>query len=405
MPEHIKFQYSSDDEEKFSVGMETLSWDPPVSCSYDYHVKYNRDSLTAMNKDITSKLDEFGFVVVTDVLTPNQIAEGKRTFYKWYESNDQVQALHDKVSTRGIFKHFHIGGTEFLWQTRTHLSVKRVYRAVHGVKIMTPMVTSLDGACFVPSTWTKKKDRWPKKSWVHTDLKPKGDVECVQGYVSYTNNPEDGRTTIFYRGSHKIFKDYYNEFTADRDKNKQWTKINIDYLKRPAIAKLRTTVNVPAGSMVLWNSRTFHSTQWGERPHERLVAYVCMFPKSMDTPKMAKKRKLYAIMGRTTSHWPCPIGVNEVHPQHYGNLSLRIQYDELPSVAKRVAKKAYFYRLWCALAGRTPPSYKGSDSPIIRRGKTGINTDDVFILGLRLGRHCFFHKKSIGVAKKARTLL
>jgi hypothetical protein len=32
---------------------------------------------------------------------------------------------------------------------------------------------------------------------------------------------------------------------------------------------------------------------------------------------------------RTTSHWPCPIHVNGLQPQNYGNADLMIDYSKL----------------------------------------------------------------------------
>jgi len=371
----------------------------------EYTIKFTGDN-DVDTKNIRDVINKLGFVVVTNVLSPSQISKGKQLFLDWYNNNPQVSSLHIKVSTRGIFKHFAVGGTDFVWYSRTRKAVSAVFRAVHGLQPRAKLITSLDGACYIPASWNKKRDLWPSKSWVHTDQKPKMEGKrCVQGYLSYTDNPSSGRTTIFYRGSHHLFQSYYAEFAKAKKENKQWTRIDINYLKRPEIAKLRTTVSVPAGSMVLWDSRVFHSTQYGTNVHERLVSYICMLPKTMDTPQMAKKRKLYAMLGRTTSHWPVPIGVNAKHTQTYGDDSLLIRYDSLPHIGVQISKKAYYLRIWSFLAGCGKPSFAGSKKKITLRGKSGLNTDDVFILGMRLGRQCFFHGKSTGLQKKARKLL
>lgn len=291
----------------------------PVAFANDFKL----DS-TAIRKALATH----GYVVVTGVLSDEEVRDGRKMFHEWYTSSPQIARLHSKISTRGIFKHFGIGNTSFLWYTRTRKSVHSVYEAVHA-KEGARMVTSFDGACYIPSDY-KRTDN-PKKSWVHTDQKPKKTgFACVQGYVSYTDNAANGRTTVLYTGSHKLFENYYNEFAEQKKLNKHWGKLDYGYLRRPEIAKLRTTVHVPAGAMLLWDSRTFHSTQFGCGQAERLVAYVCMLPKSGDTVKMAQKRKRYMIQGRTTNHLPYPIGVNGLQPRTFGNKDLLVDYDDLP---------------------------------------------------------------------------
>ena len=289
-------------------------------------IKY--DAEMNFGSQLRKTLDAQGFAVVSNVLSDEQVRKGKDLFYQWYYSQSEVFEKHKKVSTRGIFKHFKIGGTRFTWHTRTIPAVANVYRAAHGLPKNERMMTSLDGACFIPETW-ETKDCFPKKSFVHTDQKPlyKGH-KSIHGYVSYTDNPSDGRTTIFYRRSNKYFDEYYEEFTEIRDANKQFNFVDVGYLLRPGVAKHRTTVHVPRGAMCLWSSKTFHSCQWGQAKHERLVSYVAMLPKKIDTPAMSKKRKAYAMEGRTTGHWTNQIKVNGLQPRTYGNDELLIDYNK-----------------------------------------------------------------------------
>ena len=47
------------------------------------------------------------------------------------------------------------------------------------------------------------------------------------------------------------------------------------------------------------------------------------------TEKMQEKRINYFLDERTTSHWPYPLKVNGLQPQHYGNKELIIKYEEI----------------------------------------------------------------------------
>ena len=88
-------------------------------------------------------------------------------------------------------------------------------------------------------------------------------------------------------------------------------------------------MEVPAGSLVIWYSRTFHQNQYGDLPEQRIVQYLCYLHKdnSKNTEANTKKWVKYFIDKRTTSHWPCP--VNGLQPQTYGITYRFIDYSKL----------------------------------------------------------------------------
>ena len=100
-----------------------------------------------------------------------------------------------------------------------------------------------------------------------------------------------------------------------------------------SIKDSKRVLNIPAGSLVLWDSRTFHQNQYGLPGEERIVQYVCYLPKShaKNNDAMKKKRIKYFNEKRTTSHWPTPINVNGKQPQTYGDKSRLIDYSKLVS--------------------------------------------------------------------------
>ena len=81
-------------------------------------------------------------------------------------------------------------------------------------------------------------------------------MECYQGFVSLTNNKE--RTLVVYEGSHLIHKKYFEE--RDNNGSKNWNLICHDFLE--SIKDTKKVLNVKAGSLVLWDSRTFHQNQY-----------------------------------------------------------------------------------------------------------------------------------------------
>ena len=89
-------------------------------------------------------------------------------------------------------------------------------------------------------------------------------------------------------------------------------------------------LNVPAGSLVLWDSRTFHQNQFGfPSEEERIVQYVCYLPKNhvKNTISNQSKRLKYFNERRTTTHWPCPVKVNSKQARTFGNQNFVIDYE------------------------------------------------------------------------------
>ena len=105
--------------------------------------------------------------------------------------------------------------------------------------------------------------------------------------------------------------------------------IDYDYLN--TIQDKKKLLKIPAGSLVLWDSRTFHQNIVSNSDEERLVQYVCMKPKDdrLNSPSQTKKRLQYFENLRTTSHWPYPIKVNGMQPRTYGNNEYLIDNDAL----------------------------------------------------------------------------
>lgn len=265
------------------------------------------------------QLEEKGYCIVEDVLSPEEIEEARRNFDEWLHSSTQILAIHDKISPHGIFKHFNVGHQRHAWYIRTRPRVQEVFQEIWQSD---DLVVSFDGSCYIPAN-CKKKDN----IWTHTDQAPnKQGLRCVQGFVALTDNTH--RSLVVYEGSHKLHEQYAKE--RNLTSSKDWLLIDHEYLE--SIKEKKRVLAVKAGSLVLWDSRTFHQNQYGGNCHEeRIVQYVCFLPRKNLTEKMQEKRIEYFLDERTTSHWPYPVKVNGLQPQTYGNEILKIKYDELPS--------------------------------------------------------------------------
>ena len=147
-----------------------------------------------------------------------------------------------------------------------------------------------------------------------------------QGFVSLTSNVE--RTLIVYEGSHLYHKKYFEDKKIKSNSN--WHLIDHDVLDK--LRHTKKALEVPAGSLVIWDSRCFHQNRYGApESEERMVQYVCYFPRNHknNTLSIHKKRRKYFEERRTTSHWPAPVKVNGKQGRTYGNNSYKIDYTKL----------------------------------------------------------------------------
>jgi ectoine hydroxylase-related dioxygenase (phytanoyl-CoA dioxygenase family) len=265
---------------------------------------------------LREQLARDGYVVIPGVLDQTQIETARGYFDEWYSQNTQVRDLHKKIDPHGIFKFAEVGHQKMAWYIRGLESVQRPFREIWGTD---DLVVSFDGSCYMT-----RDEKHRDTNWTHTDQAPgKKGLHCVQGFVALTSNSE--RTLRVYYGSHLL----HEGVLMNSDKKKDWVRIDEGWLKDHE--GLKRVLTVPAGSLVLWDSRCFHQNQYGNVGEERLVQYVCYLPRNApgNTKKMQEKRRLYLETRRTTSHWPYPLHVNGLQPQTYGDITRTIDYEGL----------------------------------------------------------------------------
>ena len=261
------------------------------------------------------EMETNGYCIIEDVLSPKEIEYCISEFKTWQSTITDLD--HDTIP-HGIYQHHHVGHARHAWYIRTRPKVQDIFKSLWNCN---DLITSFDGTCYI-SKKNKKKDT----IWTHTDQAPSTPgLQCIQGFVSLTTNKE--RTFVVYEGSHLFHKDYFER--KENTSKKPWQRIDKDTIEE--MKEHKKVLHVPAGALVLWDSRCFHQNQYGKPGEERIVQYVCYLPKShpKNTKSMEKKRRKYFIEKRTTSHWPAPIRVNSLQPNVYGDKSKHINYELL----------------------------------------------------------------------------
>tara|TARA_B110000261_G_C13022425_1_gene332668 strand:+ start:163 stop:1020 length:858 start_codon:yes stop_codon:yes gene_type:complete len=267
-----------------------------------------------------NELKENGYTIIHNVLSAKEVTHSLKMFYSWKETVPNHDIIHKECDPHGIYKYNQAGHQDFAWFIRTRPSVKNVFETVWHTNELT---VSFDGSCFIPKEFDGQD-----KFWCHSDQSPKYNFfKCYQGLVALTDNKE--RTLVVWDKTHLTHHEYFKNIGREKDPS-NWQRIpNED---EDTLKPLKRVLHVPAGSMVLWDSRLFHQNQYGPAGcEERVVQYVCMLPKNVKTNSahQQKKRQLYFDTKRMTSHYPYPIKVNSLQSRHWGNPDLVIDYNAL----------------------------------------------------------------------------
>ena len=153
-----------------------------------------------------------------------------------------------------LYQHWGLGHSQAVWDVRQNPKVVNVFADIWH----TPdLLTSFDGlSLHIPPEVTKRG--YFHKSWYHCDQSfTDSSLRCVQGMVSmYPTNAGDATLAVL-AGSHLLHAEFAQAFNitdkADwyriTDEQKQW------FLDRGCTEEF---IESPAGSMILWDSRTIH---------------------------------------------------------------------------------------------------------------------------------------------------
>lgn len=304
--------------------------------------------------DITNfkdTLNKYGVAIIPNILNNNEIKKFKTGIWDYLEHISQDFDIpidrHDSKSWRQLrnlfplhsmlIQHWGIGHAQFNWDIRQNKKVVDVFSKLWDVE-PNELVTSFDGASIhLPPEETNLG--WYKgNDWFHCDQSfLRNDFECVQTWVTaYDVNPGDA-TLAFLEKSHKYHKKFKNNFNITEKSN--WYKLNEEEVKFYIGKKCpKSYIKCPAGSMVLWDSRTIHCgrecMKEREKPNIRGVSYVCMMPRKLSSEKdLEKKRKAFTEL-RTTSHWPNKVKLFGKTPRTYGKDLQCVKSLDVPKLSK-----------------------------------------------------------------------
>ncbi len=191
------------------------------------------------------------------------------------------------------------------WRARQHPGVAAAFARIWGCE-PTDLVTSFDGMSIhlpaeaQPPEVVKQHLAFHKRDWFHVDQSlGRPQFECVQGFVTAFDTNDGDCTLAVFEGSNAFAEALSQNFTGldvPHDYVPMET-VHLDFLRKAGCK--RFNVRAPAGSLVLWDSRTVHCGCLPQRgrptPVPRCVAYVCMWPRARLTQEEIERKRLNAL--------------------------------------------------------------------------------------------------------------
>lgn len=292
-------------------------------------------------KALRQLLADYGVAVVNGVISRQEAEATSDAMDEWIKgahptfdpSNPATWNLAAKMTyVHRIAKFYSVGQAQFMWDMRTHPRVQKLYSLIWE-RPVSELRTGYDGCCIMPppeqlGPRTKSFDHHDK-GWIHRDQALNDDkkngivankLDVIQGLVNIVDATADDGTFICVPGTH-TWTDMLKEWWRARKVGNKlpvqgtmkteaaawrphWCRIEAEDLATAASHEFnRVRVPIDAGSMIFWDSRTWHSNcypkQGRPNPVWRKAVYVCQFPREKYSDE--NRRKLF-IDRATTDH-------------------------------------------------------------------------------------------------------
>lgn len=312
--------------------------------------KYNTDATGALET-----LRRYGVAVIPGVLGADEcrsMLAGVWDFFEELTSGFDVpldrdkketwRSFYDLIPSHGmLMQSWGVGHAGVSWQLRQNPAIISIFSELWKCKAE-DLLVSFDGLSFsLPPEVTNRG--WGGTSWLHTDqsLRRNGE-ECFQSWVTAMPVEEGDATLAFLEGSHAHHAALAERFGSGTPKD--WVKLTdeqIAFLKNRGCEHKK--IACPAGSLVLWDSRTIHCGAGPEHgrktPNLRAVVYLFYTERKRATATALVRKRRAFDKGRTTSHWPHIPRMFGKTPQLYGKAPPKV------TLPKQVALTALGRRL------------------------------------------------------------
>ena len=262
-----------------------------------------------------SHLDNRGFVVIKNVLTPSELEKSKSQFIADWKKVCPQFSFSDQTTwninntpimwSKGMCVFSGLPQSDFMWNLRTNKEIQNIFKKIYQTD---NLVSSLDGLSVFLDNSHKSK------SWLHIDQNPKNEIYSIQASFNLlpVKSNKDA-SFIIVPDSHKTYKPivtHKNDWIVCEDQTAQ-------------MANAKKLI-IPENCLTLWNSRLIHANEaimMSKTEFEskiaathysqsnplalvnRVTAYITYQPKSLRPDTILEKRIGCYKSGQGTSHW------------------------------------------------------------------------------------------------------
>jgi len=271
-----------------------------------------------LTDDLKKDLKEQGYCVVPQVFSTEECKEYINLFWDWLVNLGSGIVKEDwstwtsnkrPLQDRGIVKYPSLAHADFIWKCRTHPNIRSIFSQLWQDN---DLLVGFCRACILPpsssgyysDTGTRNWD------WFHTDQSSRRrGLHCVQGSMNLIDSEDNDGGFVVIPGSHL----YHDEFFKIHDigVSQDWykySKTDLEWFYKTKGLKIKK-VNVPAGALILWDSRLIHcnhplNPRQLDKNRYRMCIYVCYTPRSWATEEILKKKQEAFNDIKQTRHWP-----------------------------------------------------------------------------------------------------
>jgi len=269
-------------------------------------------------ENLNQILETYGVAVIPNVFQENECELLKENVFKYLKTEFEIEKPDDFQKLRplkgGILHYYGISLLKEVLDLKTDERVVQIFEKIWDTKELT---MSLDGLNITPPPEQTTGNYFNEKSiWLHTDQASNKTTKCcVQAFINLENTENGDGCLSVLTNSHKYHQEFFQTFNIDTQ-GSDWYIINKYshlewFMQKGCECKW---VMASKGSVVLWDSRTFHmgTLPRADRANKdlwRFLVYVCFAPASMQSQRDRELLKKAYIQNRCTAHWPYNVNV------------------------------------------------------------------------------------------------
>lgn len=299
------------------------------------HPNYEYTKYITTKENLRETINTFGVAIIPNVLDTNECNQFINETWDYFEhitqtwENDYERIDRSNIATYKsfyklypshsmLYQHFNIGHSQALWNVRQNPKIIDIFTKFWNTS---DLIVSFDGMSFSPPHEITKRGYYKNNMWFHTDQSFQLDqFESIQSWVT-AYDVEEGDSTLYILENSHMFHSEFAKIIREKKNFYKLSQSELDfYIEKNCTP---TKIVCPAGSLVLWDSRTIHcgteALKTRTKMNFRCVAYLCYMPRQLSSQNNLKKRANAFENLRTCNHNSIKTKLFSKEPHTYGN--------------------------------------------------------------------------------------